>query len=79
MRMELEDSVSLKTRIDKLLSSMTLAEKIGQMSQFNCDAENLHQSIRDSRVGSVINEVDVATVNHFKNWLLKKVAWVSPC
>jgi beta-glucosidase len=64
--MELGDSLSLKARIDKLLSSMTLAEKIGQMSQFNGAAENLHQSIRDGRVGSVINEVDVDTVNHLQ-------------
>jgi len=63
-----ENSVSIETRIEHLLSQMTLADKIGQMSQFNSDAHDLHQAIREGRVGSVLNEVNTESVNHLQ-WL----------
>jgi len=53
-------------RIKELLSQMTLAEKIGQMSQVNGGSWNLHQGIREGKVGSVINEVNVETVNELQ-------------
>lgn len=46
-----------------LLSQMTLKEKIGQMSQFNNDDEKLDSSIKMGNVGSVINEVNIDTIN----------------
>ncbi|MCW8865087.1 MAG: beta-glucosidase BglX [Colwellia sp.] len=49
-----------------LISQLTLAEKIGQMSQFNNDAENLHNAIKQGNVGSVINEVDPDTINELQ-------------
>ena len=60
------DPVPLETRVAQLLSRMTLAEKIGQMSQFSGGAGDLHQAIRDGRAGSVINEVDVEKVNYLQ-------------
>lgn len=50
----------------ELLSRMSLAEKIGQMSQVNGGAGDLYQRIREGRVGSIINEVDVETVNELQ-------------
>lgn len=45
---------------------MTLAEKVGQMSQLNHDAADLYDAIRSGRVGSVINEVDPKTIEHLQ-------------
>ncbi|TWX52645.1 beta-glucosidase BglX [Colwellia hornerae] len=45
---------------------MTLKEKIGQMSQFNNEDENLRSLIKNGAVGSVLNEVDVETINEFQ-------------
>ena len=64
--MEFKASMSLEKRIGKLLSRMTVAEKIGQMSQANWDKPGLHQLIIDGRVGSVLNEVDVEKINHLQ-------------
>jgi beta-glucosidase len=63
---DISDSVSLESRIDNLLSRMSIAEKIGQMSQFNGAAGNLHQAVREGRVGSVINEVDPEAIHHLQ-------------
>ncbi len=53
-----------------LLGEMTLAEKIGQMSQRNASDDDITENLRDSieagRVGSVINQVDVDTVNELQ-------------
>ena len=53
-----------------LLSRMTLAEKIGQMSQKSGDHGHIHDyladQIRQGQVGSVINEVNVDTVNELQ-------------
>jgi beta-glucosidase len=55
------------SRVADLLSRMTLPEKIGQMCQINGAAgqipETLHAAVGTGRVGSIINEVDIATVN----------------
>jgi beta-glucosidase len=60
-------SPGAEARIDGLLAEMTLAEKIGQMSQVSCshveDLDDLKQAIREGRVGSILNEVDVDAVN----------------
>ncbi len=49
-----------------LLEQMTLAEKIGQMSQVNGGGWDLHDAIRNGQVGSVLNEVNVETVNELQ-------------
>jgi beta-glucosidase len=70
--MDSKESVSLETRLGKLLSRMTMAEKIGQMSQVNWDKAGLHQAIKDGRVGSVLNEVDVEKVNYLQKLAVEK-------
>ena len=65
---------SLSQRVDQrvadLLSKMTLAEKIGQMSQVSGhDAripDHLKEDLKNGRVGSVLNEVDLATLNEMQ-------------
>ncbi|HEY5774574.1 MAG TPA: beta-glucosidase BglX [Xanthomonadales bacterium] len=61
--MDFKPPASLEARVDELLSRMTVAEKIGQMSQVNWDSADLHQAVRDGRVGSVLNQVDVGEIN----------------
>jgi beta-glucosidase len=58
-------------RIDALLAQMTLAEKIGQMSQISFDAadEATVQAVREGKIGSILNIVDPETANR-----LQKVA-----
>ena len=53
--------------VSSLLSQMTLKEKIGQMSQFNNDDDNLERSIKMGNVGSVINEVNIDTINKLQS------------
>lgn len=63
-------SGDMEKRIDALLAEMTLAEKIGQMTQVDATVSEaaalLSDGLRAGRVGSVINEVDVATVNELQ-------------
>jgi len=57
---------SVEARVSDLLQRMTLAEKIGQMSQLNSDAglsADLAERIRAGQVGAILNEVDVEVVN----------------
>ncbi len=55
-----------ESRLDHLLRSLTVREKIGQLQQVQGGGghvpQELAHAIRDGRVGSVINEVDAATV-----------------
>lgn len=50
---------NIETRVEKLLSEMTLDEKIGQMSQMDQwqpgNEENLKKAVRDGRCGSLLN------------------------
>ena len=55
-----------KQRALELLAQMTLAEKIGQMSQVNGGAWDIHQVLREGKIGSVINEVNVDTINELQ-------------
>ena len=59
-------SDATERRIRALMERMTLAEKIGQMSQVNGDegrvSADLRAAIRAGRVGSILNEVDPATL-----------------
>lgn len=55
--------------INGLLKKMTLQEKIGQMSQFagrNGLPEDLKDAIRQGKVGSILNETDIATLNEIQ-------------
>lgn len=53
-------------RARELIGRMTLAEKIGQMSQVNGGSHGLHEAVREGRVGSVINEVNLEEVNELQ-------------
>lgn len=56
-------------RIDDLLSRMTLDEKIGQMNQLNGSgwvSPDLSGAVKGGAVGSILNEVDLATVNELQ-------------
>ncbi|MEP6391705.1 MAG: glycoside hydrolase family 3 N-terminal domain-containing protein [Halioglobus sp.] len=55
-----------ENRATELVSQMTLAEKIGQMTQVNGGSHDLHQAIREGRIGSVLNEVNVEEVNELQ-------------
>ena len=57
-------------RIRGLLEEMTLEEKAGQLTQVNGQGgrvgDDLARAVRAGRVGSVLNEVDVDTVNELQ-------------
>jgi beta-glucosidase len=61
---------TIRQRVDDLLGRMTLAEKIGQMNQVNSGDEHavdhLRSPIQAGRIGSVLNEVDVETINELQ-------------
>lgn len=57
---------SPEQRIAELVGQMSLTEKIGQMSQLNGGTHGLHDAVRDGRVGSVLNEVNVDEVNELQ-------------
>ena len=64
------DTASVEDRIATLLGEMTLAEKVGQMNQAHAGdmdpVEVLSDALRAGRIGSIINQVDVATVNELQ-------------
>ncbi len=64
------DGPAVEAQIQALLARMTLAEKVGQMSQVNVGDSYIHdylaEALRAGRVGSVLNEVDVETVNELQ-------------
>ena len=57
-------------RVAELLGRMTLAEKVGQMNQVHAGdmdpVVELADALRAGGIGSVINQVDVATVNELQ-------------
>ena len=61
---------SNEPEIRNLIHRMTLEEKIGQMSQVAGNngqiSKQLRKDIADGKVGSVINEVDVKTINELQ-------------
>ena len=57
---------SAEERARDLVAQMTLAEKIGQMSQCNGGGDDLRQLTREGRVGSVLNEVNIEEINELQ-------------
>ena len=56
-----DNEARIETRIDALLSGMTLEEKIGQMHQINAiyrpeSADSLKEAVRKGHIGSILNE-----------------------
>ena len=60
----------LDARVQELLDSMGLDEKIGQMSQLQGGGgwipDDLADAIRQGKVGSVLNEVDLGIINELQ-------------
>lgn len=63
--------MEVERKVNNLLSHMSLEEKIGQMNQINSSGnlEEMKKLIRQSRVGSILNETDAGRINE-----LQKVA-----
>ena len=61
---------AVNERVADLLGDMTVAEKIGQMTQVNgaggAIPEDLRAAIGAGRIGSILNEVDVEVVNQLQ-------------
>ena len=57
----------VEVRVRDLLSRMTLEEKVGQLQQVQAAGGHVSDALRDAtragRIGSIINEVDLATVD----------------
>ncbi len=58
----------VETRVEGLLSQMTLAEKIGQMNQISAGgpASDYADAVRKGQIGSVLNEVDPEKINELQ-------------
>ena len=67
---EREVTISIEKRVDDLLGRMTVAEKIGQMSQVNAAEGTISDSVRKAiqagQIGSVLNQVNVDVVNEMQ-------------
>lgn len=59
---------SEEQQIENLLSQMTLQEKIGQMNQLTGMglSDDMKAQIREGKIGSILNELDVKTVNELQ-------------
>lgn len=56
---------ALEDRVEKLLSKMTLEEKIGQMNQISSfgNIQDMSVLIKKGEIGSILNEVDPSRIN----------------
>ncbi|MFT5610046.1 MAG: beta-glucosidase [Polaribacter sp.] len=65
-----DQSNNIETKVADLISKMGLDEKIGQMSQLQGGGGSvpnyLAESLRSSRVGSILNEVNVDVINEMQ-------------
>jgi beta-glucosidase len=81
----LDQQLDLDARVDALLGAMTLAEKVGQLTQLNGlggeptgNADNLvagsalYERIRQGQLGSVLNEVNTSTLNALQRVAVKE-------
>jgi beta-glucosidase len=68
--------VSVEARISDLLLQLSIEEKIGQLQQVQGGGghvpDDLAQAVRDGRVGSVINEVNLDAVNALQHIAVKE-------
>lgn len=62
---DIKNDAVIEQKIETLLSSMTLEEKIGQMNQISSygNIEDMSGLIKKGEVGSILNEVDPVRVN----------------
>ena len=70
------EPVQRAEQIAELLGRMTLAEKIGQMTQVNSAngtiPDDLHEAVKAGRAGSILNEVKVDVVNELQRIAIKE-------
>ncbi len=61
-------NTDIEANIDQLLSKMTLEEKIGQLNQVTSfgPVEVMGPMVRNGSVGSILNEIDPASVNQLQ-------------
>ena len=64
----------VELRVERILSQMTLAEKIGQMNQVSAggDVSNYADALRKGQIGSILNEVDPVKINEFQRISLEE-------
>jgi len=64
------DAATIERRIVELIDRMTLAEKVGQMSQVMAEGDDaprqLASALREGRIGSILNQVDPRTVDELQ-------------
>ncbi|VBB48376.1 Periplasmic beta-glucosidase [uncultured Paludibacter sp.] len=67
-------SQSDESKIEVLISKMTLQEKIGQVNQLNTSglSDDMKGLLRAGKVGSILNEVDPKTVNELQKIAVKE-------
>ena len=58
----------VEQRVERILSQMTLAEKVGQMNQVSAggDPSQYAEALRAGQIGSILNEVDPVRINEFQ-------------
>jgi beta-glucosidase len=82
VKSEAKEDKTIADRVSELMSRMGLDEKIGQMSQLQGSggwiSDHLTWSLKNSRVGSVINEVDVNVVNELQRLCVEESRLVIP-
>jgi len=70
------ESDDIEQRVETLLEQMTLAEKIGQMSQLNASdghaPDYLGDALRAGKVGSVLNVANVEIINELQRIAVKE-------
>ncbi len=76
MSNSLDDADSIEQRVFSLLEQMSLEEKIGQMNQVNGGddfvPDYLRHDLQSGRVGSVLNVVNVETVNEMQRIVVEE-------
>lgn len=63
-----EEDKIVESRVDALLSKMTLQEKIGQMNQVSISglSPDIEGGVRSGAIGSVLNEVNPEVINEYQ-------------
>ena len=67
---QIDDTPDIERRVAELLDEMSLAEKIGQLSQLDASGDNapvyLGDALRAGRIGALLNTVDVGVTNELQ-------------
>jgi beta-glucosidase len=70
------NSRQVDLRVNDLMARMTVAEKVGQMTQVNGAGgqvpDDLREALKAGRIGSILNEVDVDSVNEMQRIAVKE-------